>query len=99
MIAALVLKCDECVKSFARFRLILCIGSIADCDRVELIGPLWLVRTANAGSAFGFRQGWWIWVALEACGVLLVPVYGRWLGVATWAAATCSSAPSMTSTD
>jgi hypothetical protein len=39
---------------------------------------LWLVRTANAGSAFGFQQGWWIWVALAACGVLLIPVYGRW---------------------
>src|SRR5262249_32608318 len=28
---------------------------------------------------FGFREGWWIWVALAACGVLLIPVYGRWL--------------------
>ena len=80
LIAGLVLVLDESVKTSARLRLAPCVGTpLSHCDRIELAGPLWLVRTANAGSAFGFRQGWWIWVALAACGVLLIPVYGRWL--------------------
>jgi signal peptidase II len=84
----LVLVVDQSVKSSARMLLAPCIGTpIADCDRRELLGSLWLVRTANAGSALGFRQGWWIWVALAACGVMLIPLYGRWLHGASWAAA------------
>jgi hypothetical protein len=64
---------DEFVKTVARLRLAPCSGMpVAECDRIDVWGPLWLVRTANAGSALGFRQGWWIWVVLAACGVLLI---------------------------
>jgi signal peptidase II len=87
LIAMLVLVLDESVKTWARLRLAPCNGPMTNCDRIELIGPLWLVHTANAGSAFGFRQGWWIWVVLAACGFLLIFVYGVWLRGAGWPAA------------
>ena len=84
-IAGLVLVLDQLVKTTARLRLAPCSGTpVADCDRLELLGPLWLVRTANAGSALGFRQGWWIWLVLAACGVLLIPAYARWLHGVGW---------------
>lgn len=83
-VAALVLVLDELVKTAARVNLAPCSGTLASCDKVDLLGPLWLVRTANAGSALGFRQGWWIWVVLAACGVLLIAVYARFLHAVGW---------------
>jgi lipoprotein signal peptidase len=88
LIAGLVLGLDELVKTTARVRLAPCIGTpVADCDRLELVGPLWLVRAVNAGSALGFRPGWWIWIVLAACGLVLIPIYARWLGGVGWVAA------------
>jgi signal peptidase II len=88
VLAALVAVFDEVVKTTARLRLEPCSSApVADCDRVELLGPLWLVRTVNAGSALGFRQGWWAWIVLAAMGLLLTAVYGRWLRNAGWPAA------------
>jgi signal peptidase II len=86
-VALLVLLLDELVKSVARSTLQPCSTTpITQCDRFALVGPLWLVRTANAGSALGFRQGWWVWVLLAAVGVLLIPLYARWLRVTGWVA-------------
>jgi signal peptidase II len=86
-IAVLVLILDELVKAVARIRLAPCSGtSWVPCDRLELIGPLWLVRTTNAGSALGFVQGWWGWVVLAAVGLLLIPLYARWLRGGGWVA-------------
>jgi signal peptidase II len=83
----LVLALDELVKAVARVSLSPCTGTLwTQCERFELLGPLWLVRTANAGSALGFRQGWWVWIGLAACGVLLIPLYARWLRGGGWAA-------------
>jgi lipoprotein signal peptidase len=45
------------------------------------------VRTANSGSALGFRQGSWVWIVLAAYGVLLIAVYAQLLRGAGWAAA------------
>jgi lipoprotein signal peptidase len=39
-----------------------------------------LAHTGNAGSALGFGQGWWMWILLAIAGLLLIPVYARWLG-------------------
>src|SRR5262249_17853268 len=79
---------DELVKSTARLRLEPCSSvPVSDCDRVELFGPLWLVRTANAGSALGFRQGWGAWIVLPAAGGLLIAGYAPWLRSAGWPAA------------
>jgi signal peptidase II len=87
-IAVLVLVLDEVVKTVARVRLAPCTGpSSVLCERLELIGPLWLVRTGNTGSALGFGQGWWVWVLLAVIGVLLVPLYARWLRGVGWVAA------------
>jgi lipoprotein signal peptidase len=87
-IAGLVLIVDEAVKTAARVHLAPCSGvAVADCDRVALFGPLWLLRTANAGSPLGLRQGWWIWIALAACGVLLAGAYARLLTGSGWKAA------------
>jgi signal peptidase II len=82
--ALLVLVIDELVKSVARFGLSPCSStSVAHCG-LELVGPLRLVRTTNAGSALGFRQGWWVWLVLAGCGLLLIPLYARWLRGGGW---------------
>jgi signal peptidase II len=88
LVGGLVFVVDELAKSAARSNLAPCTSlPIASCDAIKLFGPLELVRTANAGSAFGFRQGWWVWIVLAACGVLLIGVYARWLRGAGWPAA------------
>ena len=80
-IALLVLVVDEAVKSAARLQLAPCASaSVSACERLQVLGPLSLVRTANAGSAYGFVQGWWGWIALAALGVLLIPLYARLVG-------------------
>ena len=87
-VAVVILILDELLKSIARSSLKICsVSPITNCDRLELVGPLLLVRTANAGSALGFRQGLWIWVVLAAVGILLIPIYARWLGWSNWSAA------------
>src|SRR5262249_44158440 len=62
--ALVALILDEAVKTLARLRLAPCTTSFSTCDRVDLLGPLQLVRTTNAGSAYGFIQGWGGWVVL-----------------------------------
>ncbi len=87
-IAALVLTSDEVLKTFVRSRLPVCdIRALAGCERLDLIGPLRMVRTENAGSALGFAQGWQIWLLIAALGLLLVPVYARRLRTGAWLAA------------
>jgi signal peptidase II len=86
-IAVLVLTADELVKTVARPRLPLCSATRGGhCDRLDLVGPLSLVHTANAGSALGFRQGWWLWVVLALAGVPLIAWYARWLRDGGWIA-------------
>jgi len=87
-IAVLVLTADELLKVYVRTRLPVCdIRTPGPCERLELVGPLRLVRTENAGSALGYTQGWQIWLVLAACGLLLVPVYARRLRGGVWLAA------------
>jgi signal peptidase II len=86
-IAVLVLGLDELLKTVARTHLAPCSPKLVDsCERLELVGQLWLVRTGNAGSAFGFGQGWWVWLLLALVGVLLIPLYAWWLGREGWVA-------------
>ena len=81
-IAVLVALVDELVKITARSGLEQCASQpLANCDKVDLLGPLWLVRWANAGSALGFSQGLWLWIVLAAGGVLLIAVYARGVGL------------------
>jgi signal peptidase II len=80
LLALLVLAVDELVKTVARVRLAPCPETASTlCDSLQVVGPLWLVRTANAGSALGFGQGWWIWLLLAVVGLLLIPLYARML--------------------
>jgi signal peptidase II len=82
--ALLVVVTDELVKSVARLGLTPCSSTaVAHCN-FELVGPLRLVRTTNAGSALGFGQGWWVWLVLAGCGLLLIPLYARWLRSGGW---------------
>src|SRR5262249_20125757 len=83
-VALLVLVLDESLKTVARTRLSVCSEHLATCDRLDLVGSLALVRTGNAGSAFGFGQGMWVWLLLAILGVLLIPVYARSLGTRGW---------------
>ena len=87
-IAALVLAADELLKASVRARLPVCdIRAQVVCERLDLIGPLRIVRAENAGSALGYAQGWQIWLLLAALGLLLVPVYARRLRSGAWLAA------------
>jgi signal peptidase II len=87
LIAVLVLTTDELLKVYVRARLPVCdIRALAPCERLELVGPLRLVRHENAGSALGFAQGWQIWLFLAGLGLLLVPVYARRLRGRAWIA-------------
>jgi signal peptidase II len=78
--ALMTLVLDELVKSAARLWVAPCPDPLGGpCQRLGLVGPLFLVRTANSGSAMGYAQGLGIWVLLAAVGVLLIGVYARWL--------------------
>jgi signal peptidase II len=80
LLALFVLAVDELVKTVARVRLAPCPESSSTlCDSLRVVGPLWLVHTANAGSALGYGQGWWVWLLLAVVGLLLIPLYARML--------------------
>ncbi|MBI4299604.1 MAG: signal peptidase II [Chloroflexi bacterium] len=86
-VAALAIAVDQALKAYVRQSLALCPAPpVSGCDRLDLAGPLGFVRVENAGSAFGFLQGLWLWLLLAALGILLVPLYGRRLGLAGWKA-------------
>ena len=86
-IATLVLSADELLKVFVRARLPVCdMHALAGCERLDLVGPLRLVRIENAGSALGYAQGWQIWLLLAVLGLVLVPVYARRLRSGAWLA-------------
>ena len=87
-IASLVIAVDEGTKAFIRQHLLMCSDrSVGVCDHLNVVGSLKLVHTENAGSAFGFLQGWGIWIAVAALGFLLVFVYSRYLRQTGWLAA------------
>jgi signal peptidase II len=88
-IAALVVMADEVLKVFVRAQISACdVHALAPCERLELLGPLRIVRAENAGSALGYAQGWQVWLLLAAIGLLLVPLYARRLRNGAWLAAT-----------
>jgi hypothetical protein len=63
--ALVVLALDEGLKRFVRSQLASCPGpALGACQWLEVGGSVWLVRTGNAGSIFGFAPGWWLWLAL-----------------------------------
>ncbi len=77
-IASLVIIADQILKEFVRQHLAVCHALlVSGCERLDVIRPLGLVRAENAGSAFGFLQGLWVWVLLAALGFLLIPIYGQ----------------------
>lgn len=88
-IAMLVLTADELLKVVVRTRLPVCeIRALVSCAHLDVIGPLRVVRTENAGSALGYAQGWQLWVLLAVVGLALVPLYARRLRGSPWPAAT-----------
>jgi signal peptidase II len=87
-IAALAFIGDELLKMFVRARLAQCdVDVLAACERLDLVGPLHLVRAENAGSAFGYAQGWTLWLVLATVGVLLIVLYAVRLRNGGWLAA------------
>ncbi len=87
-IAGLVIAADEAAKAFIRQHLLSCSEqAVGPCDRLNVIGSLKLVHTENAGSAFGFFQGWGIWIVVAALGFLLIFVYSQHFRQAGWLAA------------
>jgi signal peptidase II len=79
-VGTLVLVGDELLKHFVRARLAVCGASqMGGCATLDVLGPLRLVRAENAGSAFGFHQGWALWIVLAALGLGLIPLYARQL--------------------
>jgi lipoprotein signal peptidase len=86
-VASLAFGFDELLKTVARAQLTPCLHPpLSACDRIGIAGPIGLLRTSNAGSAFGLRQGWWVWVLLALVGVALIPLYARLLGGGGWLA-------------
>ena len=86
-VAITVLTLDEVLKAFVRAQLAPCTGPvISTCERLQVGGLVWLVRTGNAGSALGFGQGLWVWLTLAGVGVVLIPLYARLLGRHGWLA-------------
>ncbi len=81
VVAALLLGGDAFLKLFVRAHLAVCdVARLANCQSLDLLGPLRLVRAENAGSALGYAPGWQLWVVLAVAGVALVPAYARRLG-------------------
>lgn len=72
LIALGILISDQLTKVLARWLLPLC--DQPGCDTIELFGPLGLVRVSNAGSVFGFAQGFDIWIVIAAAGVVVGPL-------------------------
>lgn len=88
LVAVLGLAADQGMKLYVRAALPLCPAPpLSACSRLDIAGPLGLVRVENAGSAFGFVQGLWLWLPLALLGLLLVPLYARKLPRAGWTAA------------
>ncbi len=88
VVTALVLGADQAAKLFVRQHLALCAQPpLSQCARLRLGGAWGLVRTENAGSAFGYLPGWWVWVLVAALGGLLISVYARRLRQPGWDAA------------
>jgi signal peptidase II len=86
-VAGLVLGLDQATKVLVREQLPLCTGRhVRGCEHLDLAGSVHLVRIENAGSAFGFAQGWLVWILVAAVGVLLVSLYGRRLSAASLSA-------------
>lgn len=72
--ALTVILVDETTKTFARALLPLCVTHA--CGMVRL-GPISLSRQQNAGSAFGFAQGVWVWPVVAIVAVLAVPLLAQ----------------------
>ncbi len=59
--AGVVVLLDQGAKFAVREHLSLCYRPpVSECDRVALVGPLGLLRTDNADSAFGLIEGSWL---------------------------------------
>lgn len=77
LLTGLTFLIDEGTKTVARALLALCRPEAVACQEVRVTSWFTFVRVENAGSALGFGQGMWAWVALAVVGLLLVPVYLR----------------------
>ena len=86
-IAGVALAADQLTKVLVRQSLPLCsASSLSTCQRIDVADNLGLVRVENAGSAFGFHQGLWIWLVVAVLGLLAIPIYARHTKTG-WAAA------------
>lgn len=57
-LATLALLADRVTKTIARVSIAQCYRPpAANCDRLELLGPLWMLRTSNAGLPWATRTG------------------------------------------
>ena len=76
-VAFICLVADQATKALARMSLPLCPRPDVPCVRYGLSSEVGFVRVANEGSAFGFAQGSWIWIALAVLGIATIAVYAK----------------------
>ena len=73
LVAAIVLAVDQATKAWARSELPACVRPRGTtCGHVPVAGLLELVRIRNAGSAYGFSQGLWVWPVLAAFSLVVI---------------------------
>src|SRR5574341_1522721 len=77
-VAAVGLAIDEGLKTLIRLTMTTCTAHDAvGCDYLNAGGVAGILHVENAGSALGFVQGSWAWLAVAALGLLLIPLCGR----------------------
>jgi len=78
LIAAFAVAIDEALKTLVRQTMATCTAHDAvGCDYLNAGGVAGILHVENAGSALGFVQGSWVWLAVAALGLLLIPLCGR----------------------
>jgi signal peptidase II len=86
-VAAAILALDQATKLAVRHAFDACATTpVSACEQFTIAGPLRLIRLENAGSSFGFLQGFWIWAPVAAAGLVLIHGYGARLGDRGWIA-------------
>src|SRR3972149_2832611 len=78
LVAAFVVTIDEALKALVRQTMATCTAHDAvGCDYLNAGGAAGILHVENAGSALGFVQGSWAWLAVAALGLVLIPLCGR----------------------
>jgi len=78
LVGTLAFAIDEALKALVRQTMSTCTAhDAAGCDFLDAGGIAGILHVENAGSALGFVQGSWVWLAAAAAGLVLIPLCGR----------------------